>query len=212
MYNRLQLLGLFPFKSKQEIAEFWSELYLNDYKHNLSYYESIVKNAMPELEVMLSEGERIFDLSGPSEVFIEQLCEIQNQWDEVHAAYESYYNSVKDKLPECILKICDEKLREARVIDIGMPKQGVLVIQIDTRFTELSNKGIDQILLTFYGVKSIKTEGIIRLQAWQYSEVHISDVSAFELQILFEEGELAFLADEVECKFQNRFDNLFLEE
>ncbi len=205
----MQLIGQFPFKDTDSVLAFWDELYMSDYKLNQVYYEKQIKEAMPEIFELLPHGEQIFTRQGPAESFVQVLQNVDTLWNTACQSYELHYDAIKDKLPEELKDLCSDNLQDTRLIDIGMPEQGTLIIQLDTRFTDLNANGIDQICLTFKGVKSIKTEGAIRLRTWLYNEVYFHENDTFELRVLLEDGELAFVANSIEVKRQNRFANIF---
>lgn len=115
--------------------------------------------------------------------------------------YRRHLLSIKSRLPESAWRLACLSFHDADVQSVAQPSKREVVIRLDGpgydfergtwtkgRFTTLS----------FFGVKKAWVPHTIVGDAWLYEEMNLSDIAAFDYQVLLWKDEIRIQADDVE--------------
>jgi len=115
-------------------------------------------------------------------------------WKEAMQTYRAHYLAIEAHLPLGVREFAKFSLHDARLTAYHLSDDGTLTLEIDAHGGYIK-AGLYR--LTFTGVRS--TSGLDKAvgQHWIYDEIDIYQEAAFELCVLFDDGEISIAANDM---------------
>jgi hypothetical protein len=143
---------------------------------------------------------QLYDMSQPKNYRTQEEEEatwphIEALWKEVQVEYQRMFASVVLSLPVGARTFFEKvNMHDAKFLSVITEPNDTVTMVFDTGGSWLPG---DQFQVSFHGVKLI--EGIVGLEGewWLYTEVHPSDLAAFDLQVLCGKTEFRIVANDV---------------
>lgn len=143
---------------------------------------------------------QLYDMSQPKSYRTQEEEEaawprIEALWKEAQAEYQRMFAAVLPSLPVGARTFFEKvNMHDARVLSVTTEPNDTLTMVFDTTGSWLPG---ERFQVSFYGVK--QAEGLTGLEGewWLYTEVHPSDLAAFDLQVLCEKTEFRIVANDV---------------
>ena len=138
----------------------------------------------------------------------EETCKA---WDRLLKEYESHLKSIKSSLPENAWLLANLSFHDATVKSVEMPSKREVVITLYGGWVPQFRESYGMIpkeylegnthRLSFTGVKKAWVPYSIVGDDWLYEEIHVSDIAAFDYQVLLWKDEIRIQADgvKIEC-------------
>ena len=127
------------------------------------------------------------------------------EWDKLFEAYRKHLHTIRAKLPDDAWGLARLSFHDARVRAAAAPDKRRVVIKIDGIVYDLLEKTRSKpqlITLSFSGVKKAWVPDTIVGDFWLYEEMHLSEIAAFDYQVLLHKDEIRVQADRVELLFE----------
>lgn len=121
--------------------------------------------------------------------------EYEERVKRIGSEYRSHYQSIKDKLPPQVVKLCEKSLHDAKILSFEKPTEDTFVLFLDCSG---GYHYLTDVKMTFKGVKELSyTEELIG-SYWLYDEIYAAE-AGFELHVLLEGplSELTLIAEDV---------------
>ena len=132
------------------------------------------------------------------------------EWDRLFEAYRQHLNAIRAELSEDAWKLARLSFHDAKVKAVAVPDKRKVLIKIYGTVCDLLEKSRSKpqlITLSFSGVKKAWVPDTIVGDFWLYEEMHLSEIAAFDYQVLLHKDEIRVRADHVELLFEGRAPN-----
>jgi hypothetical protein len=118
--------------------------------------------------------------------------ETRKQWIKLNEAYTLHLKSIEKSLPKNVQILSRTTFHDAVVKSISRPSKSEVVIALSGGYLQSGYN-----TLSFYGVKKAWVPDSIIGDTWLYEEVHLSEIAAFDYQVLLVKDEIRIQADDV---------------
>ena len=120
--------------------------------------------------------------------------------DKLFNEYQSHVLSIKDSLPEGALALSSISFHDAQIKAVTHFSKKAVEITIEGGgydFLRKEHLSYGDYTLLFSGVKKAWVPHTIVGNVWLYNEIHLSDVAAFDYQVLLDKDEIRIQADDI---------------
>ena len=105
---------------------------------------------------------------------------------EITAAYSVHLDSIRDRLPQTLLRLSRNILHDGIVRTVSWPYPDELALELDTQNCPWGPRG--NCIIRFQGIKVMEGIDDIEGAAWIYEEVYLHDEAQFGLRVLLASG------------------------
>lgn len=177
-------------------------------KLNFIHYKPLMLKYLPDSIKNAVNDESIIPSQIPPCALLSEIdkwkLSVKNTWKETFRQYKEHYKSIEKLLPQNVIELNNKyNFHDTKVL-AARNLQGNIV-EIDLQCSEgFMDKGL--YTLIFNGVKLIEVSDDFIGSWWIYSEIHLSDVGKFQLNVLFDSedssvfNEMKIIADDVLVK------------
>jgi Protein of unknown function (DUF4085) len=126
--------------------------------------------------------------------------ETSKEIDKLFKEYAAHIKAVRDSLPEGARALFSFSFHDATIKEVRhISKQEVEIVIEGGGYDVLSKSSLEYggYTLSFSGVKKAWVPYTIVGDIWLYEEMHLSDVAAFDYQVLLDKDEIRIQADDV---------------
>lgn len=127
------------------------------------------------------------------------------EWDKLFEADGRHLNTIRAKLSEDAWNLARLSFHDAKVKAVAAPVKNGVEIQLDGVAYDLLQRTWSKpqlITLSFSGVKKVWVPDTLVGDVWLYEEVHLSEMAAFDYQVLLHKDEIRVRTDRVEPLFE----------
>ena len=127
------------------------------------------------------------------------------EWDRLFEAYRQHLNAIRAELSEDAWNLARLSFHDAKVKAVAAPAKNRVEIKLGGVAYDLLEKTWSKpqlITLSFSGVKKAWVPDTIVGDVWLYEEMHLSEIAAFDYQVLLHKDEIRVRADRVELLFE----------
>lgn len=121
-------------------------------------------------------------------------------FDSIYKSYRRHLESLQPKLSERAWKLACLSFHDARVSSVVRPNKQTLTITLDQPGYDVVRGGwlaARSTTLEFSGVKKEWVPQTIVGDVWLYEEINLSDLAAFDYQVLLWKDEIRIQADDI---------------
>jgi len=122
----------------------------------------------------------------------------------LHREYVAHLQAIRSRLPEGAWKLACHMFHDARVVSVSRPAKRELVIMLDGAYWGCGYDFMNDRLLGgrftrlhFSGVKKDWVPDTIAGDDWLHEEMDLSEIAAFDYQVLLGKDEIRIQADDV---------------
>jgi hypothetical protein len=127
------------------------------------------------------------------------------EWDKLFADYRKHLNAIRAELSDEAWGLARLSFHDAKAKAVAVPDKRKVLIKIYGTVCDLLEKSRSKpqlITLSFSGVKKARVPDAIVGDFWLYEEMHLSEIAAFDYQVLLHKDEIRVQADRVELLFE----------
>ena len=120
--------------------------------------------------------------------------------DALFKEYAAHIKTIRDSLPDGARALSSLSFHDATIKEVKHVSKKEIQILIESGgYDILSKRSLEYggYTLSFFGVKKEWVPYTIVGETWLYEEMHLSDVAAFDYQVLLDKDEIRIQADDV---------------
>lgn len=126
--------------------------------------------------------------------------ETSKEIDKLFKEYAAHIKTIRDSLPEGARALSSISFHDAKIKEVRHVSKKEVEIVIESGGYDIFSKSILEYggyTLSFSGVKKAWTPYTIVGDTWLYEEMRLSNVAAFDYQVLLDKDEIRIQADDV---------------
>jgi Protein of unknown function (DUF4085) len=124
-----------------------------------------------------------------------------NRFDKAFRDYREHLESIRSKLPESAWRLACLSFHDAKVLALAQPRKNEIEITLDSAGYHLIQQRwlkVRTTRLLFSDVRKFWVPPSIVADFWLYEEMHLSDLAAFDYQVMMAKDEIRIQANEVD--------------